>query len=96
MIGAGKMELFHLISQKGSIRAAASSMGMSNKRATLLLKTIQEAFPMPILEKKIGNQGTKITPFGEELLKRYLDLCNHLSKESENFINWTASKQINK
>ena len=60
------------------------------------LKTIQEAFPIPILEKKLGNKGTKITPFGEELLKRYLDLCNHLSKESENFINWTASKQINK
>ena len=56
----------------------------------------QEAFPIPILEKKLGNKGTKITPFGEELLKRYLDLCNHLSKESENFINWTASKQINK
>jgi molybdate transport repressor ModE-like protein len=96
MIGAGKMELFHLVSQKGSIRAAALSMGMSTKRATLLLKTIQEAFPIPILEKKLGNKGTKITPFGEELLKRYLDLCNHLSKESENFINWTASKQINK
>merc|ERR1711966_581512 len=80
MIGAGKMELFHLISQKGSIRAAALSMGMSTKRATLLLKTIQEAFPIPILEKKLGNKGTKITPFGEELLKRYLDLCNHLSK----------------
>ena len=63
MIGAGKIELFHLISQKGSIRAAALSMGMSTKRATLLLKTIQEAFPIPILEKKLGNKGTKITPF---------------------------------
>ena len=61
MIGAGKMELFHLISQKGSIKAAALSMGMSTKRATLLLKTIQEAFPIPILEKKLGNKGTKIT-----------------------------------
>ena len=45
MIGAGKMELFHLISQKGSIRAAALSMGMSTKRATLLLKTIQVPVP---------------------------------------------------
>ena len=92
MIGAGKMELFHLISHKGSIRAAALSMGMSTKRATLLLKTIQEAFPIPILEKKLGNKGTKITPFGEELLKRYLDLCNHLSKESENFSRVTFIK----
>ena len=56
MIGAGKMELFHLVAQKGSIRSAAKSMGMSTKRATLLLKTIEEAFPTPILEKKKGKQ----------------------------------------
>ena len=93
MIGAGKMELFHLVAQKGSIRSAANIMGMSTKRANLLLKTIEEAFPIPILKKKMGNKGTEITSFGKELLERYLDLCNHLSKESQDFITWTASKQ---
>ena len=93
MIGAGKMELFHLVAQKGSIRSAANIMGMSTKRANLLLKTIEEAFPIPILKKKMGNKGTEITSFGKELLEKYLDLCNHLSKESEDFITWTASKQ---
>ena len=93
MIGAGKMELFHLVAQKGSIRSAAKVMGMSTKRANLLLKTIEEAFPIPILKKKMGNKGTEITSFGKELLEKYLDLCNHLSKESEDFITWTASKQ---
>ena len=94
MIGAGKMELFHLVAKKGSIRSAANSMGMSTKRATLLLKTIQEAFPTPILEKKGGNQGTIITNFGQELLEKYLKLNEHLSNESKDFINWAASKQI--
>lgn len=93
MIGAGKMELFHLVAQKGSIRSAANVMGMSTKRANLLLKTIEEAFPIPVLKKKMGNKGTEITSFGKELLEKYLDLCNHLSKESEDFITWTASKQ---
>tara|TARA_B100000524_G_scaffold193301_1_gene100165 strand:- start:50 stop:442 length:393 start_codon:yes stop_codon:yes gene_type:complete len=93
MIGAGKMELFHLVAQKGSIRSAANVMGMSTKRANLLLKTIEEAFPIPILKKKMGNKGTEITSFGKELLEKYLDLCNHLSRESEDFITWTASKQ---
>lgn len=93
MIGAGKMELFHLVAQKGSIKSAANVMGMSTKRANLLLKTIEEAFPIPILKKKMGNKGTEITSFGKELLEKYLDLCNHLSKESEDFITWTASKQ---
>ena len=93
MIGAGKMELFNLVAQKGSIRSAANVMGMSTKRANLLLKTIEEAFPIPILKKKMGNKGTEITSFGKELLEKYLDLCKHLSKESEDFITWTASKQ---
>jgi molybdate transport repressor ModE-like protein len=93
MIGAGKMELFHLVAQKGSIRSAANVMGMSTKRANLLLKTIEEAFPIPILKKKMGNKGTEITSFGKELLEKYLNLCKHLSKESEDFITWTASKQ---
>ena len=52
MIGAGKMELFHLVFQKGSIRAAAKSMGMSEKKAGFLLKTLEDIFPNPILEKK--------------------------------------------
>ena len=65
MIGAGKMELFHLVAEKGSIRSAAKAMGMSTKRATLLLKTIEEAFPNPILEKQPGNKGTLVTSFGK-------------------------------
>ena len=93
MIGAGKMELFHLVAEKGSIRSAAKAMGMSTKRATLLLKTIEEAFPNPILEKQPGSKGTLVTFFGKELLKKYLVLSDHLTKESEEFINWAASKQ---
>ena len=41
----------------------------------------------------MGNKGTEITSFGKELLEKYLALCNHLSKESQEFITWTASKQ---
>ena len=93
MIGAGKMELFNLVANNGSIRSAAKEMGMSTRRAALLLKTIEEAFPTPILEKKLGNRGTHITSFGKELLKKYLNLCDHLSNESQEFINWAASKQ---
>ena len=93
MIGAGKMELFNLVAHKGSIRSAAKEMGMSTRKATMLLKTIEEAFSTPVLEKKMGNRGTHITSFGKELLIKYLNLCDHLSNESQEFINWAASKQ---
>ena len=52
MIGAGKMELFHLVFQKGSIRAAAKSMGMSEKKAGFLLKTIRRYIPKSYFRKK--------------------------------------------
>ena len=93
MIGAGKMEPFNLVHQKGSVRAAANFMGMSTKRARLLLNTIEEAFPIPILEKQKGNKGTLLTPFGKELLTKYLNLNQHLSEEAQEFIQWAASKQ---
>ena len=93
MLGAGKMELFTLVANKGSIRSAAKEMGMSTRRATMLLKTIEEAFSTPVLEKKMGNRGTYVTSFGKELLIKYLNLCDHLSNESQEFINWAASKQ---
>ena len=96
MIGAGKMELFHLIFQKGSIRAAAKSMGMSEKKAGFLLKTLEDIFPNPILEKKGGSLGTNLTPFGKELLENYLKLNDKLSIETMDFINWVKTKKSTK
>ncbi len=93
MIGAGKMELFYLVDKHGSIKRAASSMGMSFSRANMLLNTIQEAFDKPVLVKQPGNKGTKLTSFGLELLDRYQKLCKHLTSESKTFINWAQLNQ---
>ena len=96
MIGAGKMELIHLINLKGSIRSAARTMGMSTKRGDKLLKSVENAFANPIVIKQKGNKGTIISKFGEELLDKYLNLCEHLSKESDDFVTWAISKQTRK
>ena len=93
MIGAGKMQLIQLINLKGSISSAAKTMGMSTKRADKLLKSVEDAFANPVIIKQKGNKGTIISSFGKELLDKYLNLCQDLSKESENFINWAISKQ---
>ena len=93
MIGAGKMELIQLINLKGSIRSAAKTMGMSAKRADKLLKSVEDAFANPIVIKQKGNKGTIISTFGKELLDKYLNLCQHLSKESDDFVTWVISKQ---
>ena len=93
MIGAGKMQLIQLINLKGSISSAAKTMGMSTKRADKLLKSVEDAFANPVIIKQKGNKGTIISSFGKELLDKYLNLCQDLSKESEDFITWAISKQ---
>jgi len=93
IIGAGKMELFHLVHQEGSIKSAAKIMGMSSKRANFLLNTLEKVFPKPILEKQKGKKGTNLTPFGIELLEKFLKLNDHLSEEANDFIQWVTSKQ---
>ena len=93
MIGAGKMELIQLINLKGSIRSAAKKMGMSTKRANKLLKSVENAFANPVVIKQKGNKGTIISSFGKELLDKYLNLCQHLSEESDDFVTWVISKQ---
>tara|TARA_Y100000766_G_scaffold125388_1_gene107754 strand:+ start:85 stop:465 length:381 start_codon:yes stop_codon:yes gene_type:complete len=93
MIGAGKMQLIQLINLKGSISSAAKTMGMSTKRADKLLKSVEDAFANPVVIKQKGNKGTIISKFGKELLDKYLNLCQDLSKESEDFITWAISKQ---
>ena len=45
------------------------------------------------IEKQKGNKGTLLTPFGKELLAKYLSLNKHLSEEAQEFIQWAASKQ---
>ena len=93
MIGAGKIQLIQLIDLKGSISSAAKTMGMSTKRADKLLKSVEDAFANPVVIKQKGNKGTIISMFGKELLDKYLNLCQHLSKESGDFISWAISKQ---
>ena len=93
MIGAGKMQLIQLINLKGSISSAAKTMGMSTKRADKLLKSIEDTFANPVVIKQKGNKGTTVSTFGKELLDKYLNLCQDLSKESEDFITWAISKQ---
>ena len=93
MIGAGKIQLIQLIDLKGSISSAAKTMGMSTKRADKLLKSVEDAFAYPVFIKQKGNKGTIISTFGKELLDKYLNLCQDLTKESEDFITWAISKQ---
>ena len=73
-IGPGKARLLESIRDTGSISAAAREMGMSYKRAWLLLDSINQAFTEPIVAAApggAGGGGATLTPFGAKVLERY-------------------------
>src|ERR1700731_3246066 len=73
-IGPGKTKLLESIRDTGSISAAAREMGMSYKRAWVLLDSINQAFTEPVVTAPSGGAGgggAILTPFGVEVLERY-------------------------
>jgi molybdate transport system regulatory protein len=73
-IGPGKAALLESIRDTGSISGAARDMGMSYKRAWLLLDSMNRAFTGPVVTAAPGGThggGASLTAFGAELLERY-------------------------
>src|ERR1700688_1599573 len=86
-IGPGKAKLLESIRDTGSISAAARDMGMSYKRAWLLLDSINRAFAEPVVTAApggTGGGGAVLTGFGAEVLERYrriLDQANSMAAD---------------
>jgi molybdate transport system regulatory protein len=73
-IGPGKADLLDAIAASGSISAAAKAMGMSYRRAWLLVDTMNRCFRGPIVASArggTGGGGAELTALGREVLARY-------------------------
>ena len=81
-LGRGRIRLLQEIDRLGSIAKAAEAMEMSYKKAWKLIKSMNEASPSPLLEKKIGGTGgggSELTDEG----KRVVELFNQLEKDQQ-------------
>lgn len=74
LLGPGKIQLMELIAKHGSISAAGKEMGMSYRRAWLLVDEINHIFREPLVLSQIGGAGgggAQVTEFGHEVIRQY-------------------------
>ncbi|AMP04419.1 bacterial regulatory helix-turn-helix, lysR family protein [Collimonas pratensis] len=72
--GPGKAALLLAIQQSGSISAAARAIGMSYRRAWLLVEAMNQCFRQPLVATATGGAkggGAQVTALGQEVLVRY-------------------------
>ena len=73
-IGHGKIRLLEAVRDYGSISAAGRAMGMSYRRAWLLIDELNGLFDEPVIETKHGGPGgggAELTPFGHRVVQQY-------------------------
>jgi molybdate transport system regulatory protein len=98
-MGPGKADLLRAIDAAGSISAAARDLGMSYRRAWLLVDTMNQSFKAPVVETLTGGQkggGARVTELGHEVLDRYLTMeakaMASVQKEMTEFIRLMATR----
>ncbi len=76
-MGPGKADLLEAIDREGSISAAGRSMGMSYRRAWLLVDMMNRCWEDRLVATSIGggaNSGARLTDCGRVVLNAYRDL----------------------
>lgn len=73
-VGPGKVALLEAVRDAGSLSQAARDIGMSYRRAWLLLESLKESFRKPVTVATTGGKGgggVELTPFGHDLIRCY-------------------------
>ncbi|WP_353192968.1 winged helix-turn-helix domain-containing protein [Pandoraea pnomenusa] len=81
VFGPGRLTLLRAIEATGSISAAARRMGMSYRRAWLLVEAMNHEFREPLVTRHIGGVsggGAQLTPFAQNLAAHYDTLLKEI------------------
>lgn len=70
-LGPGKIALLEAIERTGSIAAAGQSLGMSERRATLLVESLTAFFGEPVVLIKSSSGQAQVSALGSELVRAF-------------------------
>ncbi|RUS65507.1 Molybdenum-pterin-binding protein MopA [Saezia sanguinis] len=85
-IGPGKVSLLEAVRDYGSITAAAKSLGMSYRRAWLLLNDINSALASPAIVSSHGGASggtSQLTEVGEQVIALYRQIEQQASAANQ-------------
>jgi len=77
VLGPGKADLLEAIERAGSVRAAASALGMSYMRAWSLVRVVNTEFRSPLVRLERGGTahgGASLTPLGRRVALLYREM----------------------
>jgi len=83
-IGPGKIDVLEAIGREHSISAAARALGMSYRRAWLLLDAMNKMFRQPVIVTRPGRAAggsAEVTPFGNRVVRLYRDAERRANRE---------------
>ena len=85
-MGPGKADLLEAIAREGSISAAGRALGMSYRRAWLLVDAMNRCWDEPLVETAMGGRrggGARVSARGAAVLRNYRALQAGLSEASK-------------
>jgi len=93
-LGPGKIALLEHIEATGSLSQAARELGMSYRRAWLLLGDVNRMFTDPATTASVGGSGgggAQLTDLGRAIVKAYREIEDAAEKAASARIAWLAS-----
>jgi molybdate transport system regulatory protein len=89
-LGPGKIALLEAIKSTGSISDAARSLGMSYRRAWILVNSLKQGFSEAVIVSATGGKGgggARVTAFGDSLIDQYRRLEREITRLGAHALN---------
>lgn len=96
-VGDGKVRLLEGIGTSGSLSQAARDIGMSYRRAWLLIDSMNTDFDAAVISATVGGSGgggAQLTPFGKELITAYRKLESRLAPLTKDYMGRFAAHTV--
>ena len=84
--GPGPMRLLQGVIETGSLHKSAANMGMAYSKAWKMIRSLEEEWGFPLLEKHSGGTGgggSSLTAEGKELLVKYSAMLEEIEAFAE-------------